>query len=60
MRKRTISFPIEITYSKQAEDIIKNLKDFDYDKFERDYLSSIIIGDQTIWRYILEKEKRNG
>jgi heme/copper-type cytochrome/quinol oxidase subunit 2 len=53
--RRELKKGIPIIYSEQAVMIIEKLKDFDYDKFEEDYFNQIIIGDQTIWKYIIEK-----
>jgi hypothetical protein len=59
MLRRKLKKEIPIIYSDQAVMIIETLKEFDYDKFERDIFNEIQVGDQTIWKYLMEKGMSN-
>ena len=50
---------IDVKYSKQAEIIMKELKNFNKEAFEREYFKEIIIGDKVIYNYTLEKVLKN-
>lgn len=56
MLKKELNQKVELIYSDQAVMIIESLKDFDYEKFEADFFKQIIVGDQTIWRYLIEQK----
>jgi DNA-binding MarR family transcriptional regulator len=47
---------IEIRYTPQAQMMIEQLKDFDRDQFEKEFISNIVIGDAAIWKYVLQRE----
>jgi len=48
-----------IKYSEQAIILIKNLKTFKKDNFEKWYLENLKIGSRDILEYLLNKEKEN-
>jgi hypothetical protein len=58
MLKRILKKEIELMYSDQSVMIIEQIKGFDYNKFEEEYFNQIIIGDQTIWKYLIEKASK--
>lgn len=51
---------MKIKYSMQALTIIKSLKHFDKEDFEKWLADNIEVGNSTIMSYILSKEKKNG
>jgi len=56
--ERELKQETKVIYSDQAMMLIESLKDFDFDKFEKEFLTPIIIGDITISRYILETKTK--
>jgi hypothetical protein len=43
---------IDVVYSTQASLLISKLKDFDKEKFEKEYFSQLVVGDKAIIEYI--------
>jgi hypothetical protein len=56
--ERELKQGTKVIYTDQAMMIIESLKDFNFDKFETEYLTPIVIGDITISRYILETKTK--
>jgi len=49
---------VEVVYSAQAEKLISGLKDFNKDKFEKEYFKNkVVVGDRAIIEYVLTREK---
>jgi hypothetical protein len=46
---------VEVVYSEQATKLMKQLKDFNKDDFEKQYFDKIVVGDRAILEYIFNR-----
>jgi len=49
-----------IKYSSQARVMIKNLKNFDMQKFEQWFTEKLSVGSNNVLEYLIEKERQGG
>ncbi len=48
-----------LLYSEQAKTVIRNLKDFDVEDFEKWFIKNLCVGGKCITDYLMQKKEKS-